>query len=573
MENCKSFFLRAAFCAAFSAGIVSVLDAQSVSTQVQKKAVLLEEYTGVGCGNCPDGAAVASTIKEAAGNRFYVVAIHEGPYAEPWGDLPDYRTDWGAALLAQAGDIGYPQGSLNRQPYESDLMNSNRGSWTKRVKALLEEDAPVNMHVEASVDASTREMHIKVELCYTQAMKEDFHLLNIALVQNHVLGYQNGANMGYNYSHEHMLRDLVTGQWGDTVQVSGQGQVQTLEYTYVVPENVRDVEVDLRNVELVTFMTRTTAEVLNVTGAKPRIDNLEEPLAISLSALELESARYAYDWFPAKVRNLCNDTLRSLTFSVDVNGNAYATQTDVSIPPYEDATVEIPVPDYEVLESNAVSIAVETVNGESVSLPEIEYSFTGPMSVSSLILYVEWKTDNCPDEVSFQVKDREGNVVFSQGPFEGSSPVERFDTVVLPEEGAYALEFSDEWLDGWQEGSKGTLKVKAADGKLVGQNYSVQGSGEILFLTASDGLGNENEASKAAGLRIMPAEGGVRILNPFMLSIERVQVYDLRSSCLSNRVVRSAGDVFVPLEVHGPQVVVVRCLVEGRVEVAKVLLP
>lgn len=95
MENCKSFFLRAAFCAAFSAGIVPVLDAQSVSTQVQKKAVLLEEYTGVGCGNCPDGAAVASTIKEAAGNRFYVVAIHEGPYAEPWGDLPDYRTDWG----------------------------------------------------------------------------------------------------------------------------------------------------------------------------------------------------------------------------------------------------------------------------------------------------------------------------------------------------------------------------------------------------------------------------------------------------------------------------------------------
>lgn len=573
MENCKSFFLRAAFCAAFSAGIVPVLDAQSVSTQVQKKAVLLEEYTGVGCGNCPDGAAVASTIKEAAGNRFYVVAIHEGPYAEPWGDLPDYRTDWGAALLVQAGDIGYPQGSLNRQPYESDLMNSNRGSWTKRVKALLEEDAPVNMHVEASVDASTREMHIKVELCYTQAMEEDFHLLNIALVQNHVLGYQNGANMGYNYSHEHMLRDLVTGQWGDTVQVSGQGQVQTLEYTYVVPENVRDVEVDLRNVELVAFMTRTTAEVLNVTGAKPRIDNLEEPLAISLSALELESARYAYDWFPAKVRNLCNDTLRSMTFSVDVNGNAYATQTDVSIPPYEDATVEIPVPDYEVLESNAVSIAVETVNGESVSLPEIEYSFTGPMPVSSLILYVEWKTDNCPDEVSFQVKDREGNVVFSQGPFEGSSPVERFDTVVLPEEGAYALEFSDEWLDGWQEGSKGTLKVKAADGKLVGQNYSVQGSGEILFLTASDGLGNENEASKAAGLRIMPAEGGVRILNPFMLSVECVQVYDLRSSCLSNRVVRSAGDVFVPLEVHGPQVVVVRCLVEGRVEVAKVLLP
>lgn len=572
MKKGNFVFPKILFGLVLAAGGFSLASAQSVSTQVQKKNVLLEEYTGVGCGNCPDGARVAATIKEAAGDRFYVVAIHEGAYAEPWGDIPDYRTDWGAALLAQAGDIGYPQGSLNRLPYESGLMNSNRGTWTKRVKALLQEDAPVNLHLDAALDATTREMCIRVELCYTQAVEEDFHLLNIALVQNHILGYQNGANMGYDYSHEHMLRDLITGQWGDTVQVSAAGEVRTLEYTYIVPDSVGSVPVDVRNIELVAFMTRTTADVLNVTGAKPRIDNLDEPVAVSFSAEELPSARYAGNVFPAAVRNLCNDTLRSLSFSVDVNGEVRSSRMEVAIPPYQDANLEIPVEAYPVLGNNTVVVALETVNGESVSVPSIEYSFTGPMPVSSLTLYVDWKTDNCPDEASFKVKDRNGNVFFSKGPFEGDAPVECSDTVILPAEGIYELEFSDQWLDGWQEGSKGTLKVKASDGKLVGQNYSVQGAGETLFVSATDEVGNEVPAVEAA-LRVLPAEDGVRILNPAALAVERVQVYDLRSVCLYDKAVDTFDDLFVPLAVQGTQVVVVRCFWENGVETAKVLLP
>ena len=568
MKKGNFVFPKILFGLVLAAGGFSLASAQSVSTQVQKKNVLLEEYTGVGCGNCPDGARVAATIKEVAGDRFYTMAIHEGPYSE--GMPLDFRTPYGAALLQQAGDIGFPQGSLNRLVYEGGTMNANRGSWTKRTKALLEEDAEVNLYMEAFLDAQSREMKIKVELCYPEAVAEDFHLLNVALLQNHIIGYQNGG--GADYSHEHMLRDLITGQWGDTVQVSAAGEVRTLEYTYIVPDSVGSVPVDVRNIELVAFMTRTTADVLNVTGAKPRIDNLDEPVAVSFSAEELPSARYAGNVFPAAVRNLCNDTLRSLSFSVDINGEVRSSRMEVAIPPYQDANLEIPVEAYPVLGNNTVVVALETVNGESVSVPSIEYSFTGPMPVSSLTLYVDWKTDNCPDEASFKVKDRNGNVFFSKGPFEGDAPVECSDTVILPAEGIYELEFSDQWLDGWQEGSKGTLKVKASDGKLVGQNYSVQGAGETLFVSATDEVGNEVPAVEAA-LRVLPAEDGVRILNPAALAVERVQVYDLRSVCLYDKAVDTFDDLFVPLAVQGTQVVVVRCFWENGVETAKVLLP
>ena len=315
MKRMNVALFRSLLGLALSLGIVTALEAQSVSTEVQKKAVLLEEYTGVGCGNCPDGAAMAATIKQAGGDRFYIISIHEGHYAET---EPDYRTEWGAALLEQAGNIGFPQGSLDRVQYEGSTMNANRGSWTKRAKALMQEEAEVNLHMEASVDAQSREMNIKVEYCYPETFADEFHLLNIALLQNHVIGRQNGA--GDSYSHEHMLRDLITGQWGDTLSALQPGQVYVKEYTYAVPEKVGEIEVDIRNIELVAFVTRTTADVLNTTGAKPRIDNLDEPMALSASAVDLGAARYAGKNFPARIRNLCNDTLKRVEYAAEING-------------------------------------------------------------------------------------------------------------------------------------------------------------------------------------------------------------------------------------------------------------
>ena len=103
----KDFVLKlAGFGLLLSFSWVGLAQTHSVSTEPQKKSVLLEKYTGVGCGNCPDGARVASVIKDVAGDRFWILSIHEGHYAEPWGDLPDYRTQWGAAMVEQGGAVG-----------------------------------------------------------------------------------------------------------------------------------------------------------------------------------------------------------------------------------------------------------------------------------------------------------------------------------------------------------------------------------------------------------------------------------------------------------------------------------
>ena len=47
-----------------------------VSTEVTKKNAMLEEFTGQGCGYCPDGHRRANLIAKANPGRFFSVNIH-----------------------------------------------------------------------------------------------------------------------------------------------------------------------------------------------------------------------------------------------------------------------------------------------------------------------------------------------------------------------------------------------------------------------------------------------------------------------------------------------------------------
>ena len=300
-----------------------------------------------------------------------------------------------------------------------------------------------------------------------------------------------------------------------------------------------------------------------------------------MSAIDLDVARYAGKVFPARVRNLCNNTLEDLEYVVEINGQAQNGRLDVVIPPYQDAVVEFMVEDYEPLTSNGVSITVVSANGESLSLPMLQYKFAGPMPVSkfagpmpvsSNVLYVEWETDDCPDETAFIVKDWNGNIVYAQGPFDaGSGKQVLKDTVVLESDGIYSLEFSDAWLDGWLEGDKGSFKIKAADGKLLGQNYSVQGAGETIFVDLVKSTNSETDRMESE-LKILPVEGGLRILNPDLSIIRRVQVFDMRGALLFDKVMDVRDDVFVPFTVKTVQIGVVKVFTDKGISVTKAML-
>ena len=69
-----------------------------VSQNASNRNALLEEFTGVNCGFCPDGHRIADEIVAANPGRVVAVNIHSGSYAS---DPTDFRIQDGESSLQE----------------------------------------------------------------------------------------------------------------------------------------------------------------------------------------------------------------------------------------------------------------------------------------------------------------------------------------------------------------------------------------------------------------------------------------------------------------------------------------
>ena len=97
-------------------------NASERDTLVLRK-ILLEDYTGARCGNCPKAHDVIKTLKGLYNDTLIVMAIHATSFATPDPSHPyDFRTAVGATFNTDfgMGSIGYPIGMINRMKYKQN---------------------------------------------------------------------------------------------------------------------------------------------------------------------------------------------------------------------------------------------------------------------------------------------------------------------------------------------------------------------------------------------------------------------------------------------------------------------
>lgn len=248
-----------------------------VSTTAENKNVVLEEFTGIYCTFCPDGHSIANSIKAANPNDVVLINIHEGFYAVPSGNDPDFRTPFGTAIAGQTNLAGYPAGTVNRHEFPGLQQNGtgtamSRGNWSNASTQTLAQASYVNAALEADIDVQTRIITVDVELHFTGSTAPASVNLNVALMQNNVEGPQTGsaANPSQvlpngNYLHNHMLRHLLTGQWGEVISTTSMGTTVTRQYTYTIPADLNGVPYELGDLEIAAFVVEGQQEI--ITGA------------------------------------------------------------------------------------------------------------------------------------------------------------------------------------------------------------------------------------------------------------------------------------------------------------------
>ena len=100
--------------------------------------VLVEEFTGVRCVNCPAGASELENLKGIYGERLVIVSIHAGDFSPPFTDSRfDFRTAEGDALEKRLGaPLGYPTAVINRKKFTGQTgLQVGRSQWAGLIAA------------------------------------------------------------------------------------------------------------------------------------------------------------------------------------------------------------------------------------------------------------------------------------------------------------------------------------------------------------------------------------------------------------------------------------------------------
>lgn len=211
-----------------------------------KRGVLLEEFTGQKCVNCPKAHDIIKGLKEQYGDQLIVVGIHSGGDAfsiaegdKEWSEFTEcLRVPDGESYAKNAGvvaGVGLPIGAINRT---SGLLG--RDKWSDVIRAEIQKQPMVAIELEPQLveDASGKPTALKVVATLETSDDKVSGNLQLWVLESDITALQYGENDVYDfeYKHEHVFRATINGFDGEPVDVEA-GVPVTVEHEISLKDN------------------------------------------------------------------------------------------------------------------------------------------------------------------------------------------------------------------------------------------------------------------------------------------------------------------------------------------------
>lgn len=230
----------------------TIADTTYVETPVaaETKNVLIEDFTGMQCPNCPTGHDIIVTLKTQNPGRIVAIAQHPTnilgrPYQFNPIDLENGQSD---VIFNYLGQTGFePAGAIDRQLFTGEsFILLDKNYWSTRASQQLGTSTPVNILLSKSFDSTNRQLTITTELHYTQSVSQK-NYLSLALIENGIVAPQlNGNVIDTLYVHDDVMRTFVTDPKGDALTDSLQaGRVIRKIYRTVLDAGWKANNVDI----------------------------------------------------------------------------------------------------------------------------------------------------------------------------------------------------------------------------------------------------------------------------------------------------------------------------------------
>lgn len=196
--------------------------------QPAQRVVLLEDFTGQRCVNCPKATDVIEQLLQEYGEEALVaVAIHGGPLG-----FNGSATITG--LATEVGNEYYDYWNLEFQPVGLVDRSSPKTypEWAVAVREELAKPTSLSLNGEAKLEGD----NISISIYAYGTDGNTSGRLQLWLLEDEIVAQQvmPDGTLNHEYIHNHVLRVPINGSWGETFAIK---ENVSQEYQYSLPLN------------------------------------------------------------------------------------------------------------------------------------------------------------------------------------------------------------------------------------------------------------------------------------------------------------------------------------------------
>ena len=193
--------------------------------------ILVEDYTGQSCGNCPEAAETLKELQKTFKTRIVGLGVHAGYFADTNFFFHDTK---GISLVCDESEaydqyfgvstnFGNPNGMVSREVFE-DQQVVGYGNWGTAINTMYGDLAPLSIEMEMVYDSASRILDVEVFGEYFTDLQGQYNMV-LLISEDSVIAPQkfykgvlghDEATWEDDYVHRHVLRGSITGPWGES---------------------------------------------------------------------------------------------------------------------------------------------------------------------------------------------------------------------------------------------------------------------------------------------------------------------------------------------------------------------
>ena len=221
---------------------------------VMNRRVLIEDFTGQNCTNCPDAHKVINALQNQYGEQVIAVAIHAGHFSVAEDSIPNF------VGLMQKEDGNQYANHWNVTTYPAGVINRTSGvikhtDWAAYSRTALMGEPTMQIIVSDSLSADSITIHTEI-ISQTDTNGK----LQLWITESNITAPQlQAGTLVPSYTHNHVYRASVNGLWGEEVSLT-HGTTHKTTHSIALRDNW-----DISNLSVVAFVYNESDGVLQVT--------------------------------------------------------------------------------------------------------------------------------------------------------------------------------------------------------------------------------------------------------------------------------------------------------------------